>query len=235
MQSLPRNPLLVALTGVVSLTFVFLLARDANTQSTSNKNSQEPDPVVMAVRRGGLREGARLKRVYVSYQRTTGWGKYFIETLASTSAVIIVGKPLSSSSSLTASGENIITEHKIRVERVLKGTPKQGELITVTVPGGKVTFEDGSSAEIQTPDLGPIVAENRYIFFLRTSDDMTDSFGLTGGGQGLFELSSSDSTVKPLGHETDLVQRHKDQEITDFISEIESAVQRYPDTPPCCN
>ena len=75
----------------------------------------------MAVRRGGLREAARIKRVHVGYESTTGWAKYDIESLAYSSAAIIIGKPLSSSSSLAASGETIITEHKVRVERVLFG------------------------------------------------------------------------------------------------------------------
>ena len=235
MPSLPRKHLLFAVIGAVSLTFVLLFAKDANTQSTSNKKAQEPDPVVMAIRRGGLREAARLTGTYVGSERTTGWAKYDIESLTSSSATIVIGTPLSSSSSLAASGERINTDYNVRIERVLKGKLKKDETISLVAPGGKVTFEDGTSAEVKTPDLGPIVEHKRYVFFLRTSEEKIDAFGLTGGGQGLFELSSSDSAVKPLGDKSDSVQRHKEQKIADFISEIERAVRTHPDTSYCCN
>lgn len=235
MRSLPRNLLLVAVIGATLLAFAFLLARNANTQSTSNKKSQEPDPVVMAIRRGGLREAARLTGTYVGSERTTGWAKYEIESLTSSSAAIVIGTPLSSASSLAASGERINTDYNVRIERVLKGKLEKGQTISVVAPGGKVTFEDGTSAEVRTPDLGPIVENKRYVFFLRTSEEKIDAFGLTGGGQGLFELSSSDSTVKPLGDKSDSVQRHKDQKLADFVSEIERAVKTHPDTSYCCN
>ena len=235
MRSLPRNLLLVAVIGVVSLTFVFLLAKNANTQSTSNKKYQEPDPIVMAIRRGGLREAARLKGNYIGSERTTGWAKYTIESLTSSSAAIVIGIPLSSSSSLAASGERINTDYNVKIQRVLKGKLEKGETISVVAPGGKVTFEDGTSAEIRTPDLGPIVENKRYVFFLRTSEEKLDAFDLIGGGQGVFELSSSDSTVKALGSKTDIVQQYNYKQIADFIGEVENAVRKYPDPLPCCN
>ena len=46
------------------------------------------------------------------------------------------------------------------------------------------TFEDGTLAEVRTPDLGPIVEHKRYVFFLRTSAEKIDAFDLVGGGQG---------------------------------------------------
>lgn len=212
-----------------------LIVRNANTQSVSNQKPQEPDPVIVAVRRGGLREAARLKGHYVSAERTTTWIKYDLESLTSASSVIIIGTPLASSSNLAGSGDRIVTEFGIRIDRTLKGKFKENELLNVVVPGGKVTFEDGTSAEITTPDLGPIKEHKKYVLFLGPSDEGSELFALTGAGQGLFELASSDLRVQPRGHKTDLVQRHKNQKMSDFIEEIENAVRKYPATSPCCN
>ncbi len=235
MQSLPRKQLLFCAIAWGLLGSGFMIVKNANTQSLSNQKSQEPDPVVVAVRRSGLREAARLKRHYKSTERTTGWMKYDLESLTSASSVIIIGTPLVSSSNLAGSGDRIITEFKIRIDRALKGRFKENQLVTAVVPGGKVTFEDGTSAEITTPDLGPIKEHQKYVLFMRQSHEDSEILTLTGGGQGLFELASSDLYVKPRGDKKDLVQRHKNQSVSDFIEEIETAVRKYPEAFPCCN
>jgi hypothetical protein len=235
MRSSPRKQLLVAVISWGLLALGFLIVRSGNTQSLPNKTSQEPDPVITAIRKGGLREGARIKGHYVATERINGWLMYDLESLANNSVAVIIGTPSSASSRLTASGEGIVTEYKVRIDQVFKGTLKRDELINVITPGGKVTFENGTSAEIRISDLGPIKEQRRYVFFLRTSNDSLEAFDLTGGGQGLFELSSSDSRVKPLGGEKDFVQKHKNQSVDDFIGEVERAATKYPATLPCCN
>lgn len=234
MRSWPRKHFLIAVIASVLVGSVLLLTKVAYTQSQAKK-SQEPDAVVTAVRTGGLREAAKLKRVYVSTERTSGWAKYDLEGLTSASSAIVIGTPLSMSSRLSASGDRVITEHEVKIERVLKGDLKASAPISLVVPGGKVTFEDGSSAEIQTPDLGQIAKEKRYVFFLRSSDDQPDAFSLIGGGQGAFELPAPDANVKPLGNKTDLMQKHGNQKVSDFVEEIEKAAREHPETSPCCN
>ena len=234
MRSSPRKQLLVAVISWGLLALGFLAVRSGNTQSLQNKKAQEPDPVIAAVRKGGVREGARIKRHYVATERINGWLMHDLESLADSSAAVIIGTPSSASSRLTASGEGIITEYKVKIDQVFKGILKREELINVITPGGKVTFEDGTSAEIRISDLGPIKERRRYVFFLRTSEDSLEAFGLTGGGQGVFELSSLDSRVKPLGGKMDVVQKHKNQTVDDFIREVETAATKYP-TSPCCN
>lgn len=233
MQLIPRKQvLLLILFTVIGLAFIF---GRAATQSLSAQKREGPDELTSAVRKGGLKEGARIKKRFVSSERTTGWAKYDLESLTSHSAAVIMGAPVNSVSSLTANGERITTEYKIKVSRVFKGKTEEDALIRVSVPGGKVIFEDGTSAEILTPDLGPITKNQTYILFLHPSADGTDIYQLTGGGQGLFEVPSSVWGVKPLGDKKDLVQRHKEQTVNDFIEEIQRAVQKYPDTSMCCN
>jgi hypothetical protein len=235
MQFIPRKPLLLLMIGLTLTGLALIFGKGATTQSLSTQKRESSDQLTNAIRTGGLREGARIKKQFVSTESTTGWAKYDLESLTSHSAAVIMGTPLNSSSSLTKNGERITTEYQIKVSRIFKGQLQENGLIRVSVPGGKVIFEDGTSAEILTPDLGAITKNQTYVLFLHPSKNENDIFQLTGGGQGLFEVSSSASAVKPLGDKKDLVQRHKDQSVNNFIEEIERAVEKYPETSACCN
>jgi hypothetical protein len=235
MQLIPRKTLLLLMIVSTLTGLALIFGKDATTQSLSTQKRESADQLTNAIRKGGLREGARIKKRFVSTESTTGWAKYDLESLTSHSAAVIMGTPLNSSSSLTTNGERITTEYQIKVSRIFKGQLQENSSIRVSVPGGKVIFEDGTSAEILTPDLGPITKNQTYVLFLHPSKNDTDIFQLTGGGQGLFEVSSSAWAVKPLGDKKDLVQRHKDQSVNDFIEEIQRAVEKYPKTSACCN
>lgn len=235
MQLTPRKQLFLLIIVFTLTGLAFVFGRNAATQSLSVQKHEGPDPVIDAVRKGGLREGARIKKHYVNSETTTGWAKYDLESLTSHSAAVVMGTPVNSSSSLSANGERITTEYQLKVSRIFKGQLEENGLIKVVVPGGKVTFEDGTSAEILTPDLGPITKNQTYVLFLHQSKDGTGNFWLTGGGQGLFEVPASAWGIKPLGDKKDLVQRHKDQTVNDFFDEIQRAVKKYPETSACCN
>lgn len=235
MRLIRRKQLLLLVIVFTMSGLGFIFGKGAATQSLSAQKPDDPAQVVTAVRKGGLREGARIKKQFVSSESTTGWAKYDLEALTSHSSVVIMGTPLDNVSSLSANGERITTEYKVKVSRIFKGQVQENGLIRLIVPGGKVVFEDGTSAEILTPDLGPITKNQNYIFFLHPSSDGTDVLKLTGGGQGLFEVPSSAWGVKPLGDKKDVVQRHKDQSVNDFIEEIQRAVKKYPETSACCN
>ena len=228
MPSLPQKPSLALFIALMLVSLAFAVVRSAKTQSVERHQSQESDPLVAAVRKGGLREAARIKGHYVSTERTTGWMKYDLESLTQNSPDVIIGTPIVSSSNLVGSGDRIVTEYSIRIDQTLKGKLNEKRLVTLEVPRGKVTFDDGTSAEIKTPDLGPIEEHHSYLMFLRPRGSGSEVFGLTGSGQGLFELSASDSMVKPRGDSADTVQKYKDQRISDFIEEVKIAVKRYP-------
>jgi hypothetical protein len=133
MQLMPHKPLLL-LTIVFALTALALIfGNDASTQSLSSQKRQSLDQVTEAVRKGGLKEGARIKKRFVSSESTTGWAKYDLEALTSHSAAVIMGIPSESSSSLTTNGDRIITEYKMSVSRVFKGQVQENGLIRVIV------------------------------------------------------------------------------------------------------
>lgn len=225
MPSLPRKRLLFG--GVALVVILGFLA--VNKSKVALGELQDQESLTAAIRRGGLREAAKIKRHYEGIQPTSGWIKYDLEALTENSSMILVGTPLNSSSNLTGSGEQIVTEYKVRVDEPLKGNSGKNQLVNVVIPGGKVTFEDGTSAEIKTPDLGPIEEKKTYVFFLSQSQEGDGVFRLTGGGQGVFELSSS--IVKPLGHSVDVVQKHRNQPLNDFIEEIRTAIRKHAEKP----
>lgn len=229
-----RKPLpFVMLVLLVLLAIAF--ARSGNTQALKNQQKDESQELVTAVRRGGLKEAARLKKNYVGTERTSGWAKLDLENLVRNSSTIIVGTPLISASKLSDSGEQVLTDHNVRVEQTLRGDLKPNQVITLTVVGGKVTFEDGSTAEIRTPDLSAIETGKTYVLFLRKRQNAApDSFNLTGGGQGLFEITS-DSTIEPRGDKVDPVRKYKHAPVTAFVEEIKANVKKHPDNSQCCN
>jgi hypothetical protein len=220
-----RNLFLVFVIGVVGLVGFI-----TNKGFTQQKN--EPD-LALIVRTKGLKEAAKVQGVYVNDLPTASWGKYTLEGLVSHSSVIIVGTPVASASSLADSERRIVTSHKVRVDQILKGKLQQNQVLDVVVPGGKITFEDGTSAEIRTPDLGSIEQNQTYVMFLAPGEP-ADSFGLTGVGQGLFQISTTASFVKPLGSKLDLVKEYSKETSTSFIRQIKLAVKKYPQTIACC-
>lgn len=215
---------------VVSLLLGSLLLAVKNGVTQSRPSEKESE--AKSIRRGGLHEAAKIKGQYKGTIRTTGWGKFNLEGITSNSSDIVIGIPSGGSSRVVGSAaDSIETEYIVKVEKVLKG--KSGNSLKVIVPGGKVTFEDGTSAEIVPEDLGPIVENQKYILFLKPTSTNAGALSLTGGGQGLFELTV-DSRVAPRGHKKDTVQNKKDQWAFEFISEIEAAIKKYPNTSSCC-
>jgi hypothetical protein len=227
-----RKQILLLLTIACFALLGFMVSRTATSQQASTPDPQEE---VKAVRRGGLREAARIKGHYLGSVRASGWGKYDVDSLTKNSIAVIVGVPLTSTSHLSNNNELITTQYQVKIREVLKGDVLKGQVVNVNVVGGKVAFEDGTSAEIKTLDMEPVEQGNNYILFLKKEKDSPGAFGLTGGGQGLFELSDGDSLVQPRGHHTDVVQKHKNQRIEDFVEEIKIAASKYQKVSSCCN
>lgn len=218
----------VVFLGLVAFTMVKVVkSQETNTKSTAS--------TVEAIRRGGLREAARIKGHYVGSGNVCSWLKYDLESLTKNSASIIIGTPISSTSQLTADGQSITTKYQVKVKESMKGTLLPDEMVQVSLPGGKVVFEDGNSAEIKTPDLEQMEESKTYILFLSQDKSAAGSFNLTGGGQGLFELLSDKLMVKPHGHFSDVVQKYKNKDIEEFLEEIRAAVRKHPEVSSCCN
>jgi hypothetical protein len=86
-----------------------------------------------------------------------------LEQLVGWHSLILIGRVESNHSWLTGDGESIVTDYGIAVERVLKGDGARH--ITVSVPGGRVSFPDGSMATLTSTMRAPLNGE-RYLLFL---------------------------------------------------------------------
>ena len=112
----------------------------------------------------------------------------------------------------------------LAVEEVLKGSVQSGKNITVSLPGGKVGFPGGSTAEVQTPWFKKMVNRKRYLLFLSGMPN-ADTFVTTGGPQGVFEISADGSGV--LSHSglvNDVMRQYAGKSAQSFLTEIKQAI-----------
>lgn len=120
-----------------------------------------------ALRRGGIRTAAALTGHYVgTVSAEPENGVESVEQLVAWHSLIVIGRVQSNRGWLTADGNTVVTDYVIAVDRVLKGDAAQ--LITVSMPGGRVTFENGNTATLTSTMRAPLNGE-RYLLFLRPS------------------------------------------------------------------
>jgi hypothetical protein len=124
-----------------------------------------------ALEKGGLSEAAKVSGSYrMSLSPHGGRDAGTLQFLVSNSELIVVGQVRSNRTWLNGSGDTITTDYEIRVERPLKGPVKAGDLLTVSVLGGRVSFPGGSWAQIDTPGMVPPLNNQTFVFFLERSD-----------------------------------------------------------------
>lgn len=183
----------------------------------------------------GLREAARLSghyilidistddhpRSFVSYVATT---YNDLATMAKDSEAVIVGTAMDHSVRLSAGGTSIITEYHIRAEQDFKANFMPGDVVLVAIPGGKVDFPEGTSAEIRTPNFPRMNDGSRYVLFLGPKNS---SYRTTGGSQGIFELPGDGSGVKPFktGFDPSSIAARKGEKQQDFLADVKAAVR----------
>lgn len=120
MKNLAKNfPTLLVLVCLALLAFSLVQA-GRSTDSQETNGVQDRPNLVEAVRRGGLREGARIKGRYVASIRTSGWLKYDIETLVKNSEAVVTATPGNGVSRLTSDSRQIFTDYEVKLDEVIK-------------------------------------------------------------------------------------------------------------------
>jgi hypothetical protein len=117
-----------------------------------------------ARRKGGLRAAAKVTGHYqgpVAAEPENNVENIF--QLVDWHDLIIVGRIVANRGWLTGDGDSIVTDYRVAVEASLKG-PEVRE-ITVSILGGRVSFEDGTTATITSTMRAPVNGE-RYVLFL---------------------------------------------------------------------
>lgn len=229
--------IILVLTAVAAVTVASLgFAQDQQPQSQSSDDDKH-QALVEAIRRGGIREATKIKKDYIGiYDPHWDWGLFNIEKLTKNSEAVIVGVPAKNRCKLSTDGQLIITDYDVVVQEVLKGNIQQGSTIKVSLPGGKVKFEDGTTAEIETPNFMKMVNGRTYALYLNEDKTRSGIYELTAGPQGLLELPTDGTRIKSHARPTDpIAEETKDKDMKVFLKEARKQAQKWPLPSKCCN
>jgi hypothetical protein len=208
----------------------------AHSQKQQPEQLDDRQQLVDVLRREGLRGAAKLKRHYVTdFNPHFDMALYDIERLTKHSAAVIAGLGGPSVGSyLTADGRGIETDYQVIVEESLKGDFIKGSTIIVSLEGGLVRFEDGTSAELRTPTFEHIKSGGRYILFLTEVEAVPGKYTLTAGPQGLVSLLE-DGSVKSHGRPTDPVAvQARENNKARFMKSAREQAKKWPNKGKCC-
>lgn len=233
------RPAFIIILVVLIITLLGLPALSVNGQQT-NRQGSTPDDFIQirdALRHGGYREVAKVKGHYVGdFDPHWDFGLFNIESLTKNSAVVVVGVATTAlPSRLTAEGQLIVTDYEIAVRETIKGIIA-GDKIKVSLPGGEMEFEDGTSAELKTPGFEHIRVGQTYTLFLTEDHSQAGVFTLTGGPQGLVSIPSYGVHVKSHGRQTDpIFEQVKELDAESFLQEVRRQAEKWPQPGKCCS
>lgn len=205
---------------------------------------RQNDPAVMAAMRdGGLRAAAKVSGgAYVGVTEWIPEVAHTMESLVKQADVVLIGTLVENLAHLSASGEYITTDYRMRVQRRLKGDIRPQADVVFQVMGGKVQFGDGSSAVIETTGFARPNNGARVVIFadLFPADDRlmppavldyargARVFRLVGMGRGIIELPNDDTqTVRmnAFGARDPAATKLKSMSVGAFLAELVSIVK----------
>jgi hypothetical protein len=220
--------LLVCLTGAVTV--------GAHREFVASDGLREQAPRTTvdlereAFERAGLEAAAKITGSYV---HTLIWASdgdpATLRELASLSQVIVIGSATSAICRVAAGGRGIVTDFQVSVDSVLKGDRAISGM-TISVPGGKAVFADGSTSEVRTPGfLRPQIGSRLVWFVRRESAGEQARFVPVHGPLGIYDLEAPTRTFvipagnfkSPLGER--LLKRRLSAE--EFVAEVTQAIK----------
>src|SRR5918996_897524 len=152
--------------GIVTVSIGLVMLGDiVRGQSDSIPRHQQ-----LAVRLHGLHAAAKITGSFVGpvdfHNEVVAMD---LETLIHDSTVILVGQIGDNRCRLSADERRITTDYNVTVLETLKGTVAVGDSVIVSLPGGKVVFEDGTWAELLPNEYRMPQMGERYVLFLAPS------------------------------------------------------------------
>jgi hypothetical protein len=184
-------------------------------------SSKDPRTLQEKATRGG-------GKVVANLDFNKGAQKTSLASLVASSQSIVIATTDSNVSKLSEDGKVVRTFYRARVEQVLKGAVQPGGDITVSLPGGKVGFPGGGTAEVQTLWFKKMVNHKRYLLFLNGKPN-AQTFTTNGGPQGVFEIPADGSGVlSHSGLTNDVMRQYGGKSIQSFVTEIKQAIGGQP-------
>jgi hypothetical protein len=229
------SAVILLMAGASFLVISSRAARPVQNPASQKASNDEAVAVRQALRRGGLREAAKLKGVYVAeYNPHWDWSRFNLEALTKNSVAVIVGRFTRQLDARLPDRKVIFTDYEVAVEELVKGDIKQGQPIVVSLPGGRIFFEDGTSAEQTTPTFEQPVIGRAYTLFLMQEAAVPSVYFLSGGPQGMFSIEDNGG-VKSHGRAEDpsaAETKGKDRE--SFMKEVRELARKWPKPGKCC-
>ena len=205
-------------------------------QDPASQKPSDDDALAVkkALKRGGLREAAKVKGFYVA-EYNPHWDllPFSVETLTKNSAAVIVGRFTRKLDARLLDGKVIFTDYEVAVEELVKGDIKQAETIVVSLPGGRIYFEDGTSAEQTTPTFEHPLIGRAYTLFLMQEPAVPSVFFLSGGPQGMFDIEDS-AGVKSRGRPDDPKAVEIKGNRESFMKNVRELGRKWPNPGKCC-
>lgn len=184
-------------------------------------SSKDPRTLEEKAKRGG-------GKIVANLEFNKGAQQTSLAKMVATSASIVFATPDSNVCRLSDDGKVVRTFYRVRVDEVLKGQLQPGRSITVSLPGGKVGFPDGSTAEVQTLWFRKMINHKRYLLFL-TGNPNAESYVTTGGPQGVFEVPADGSgVVSHSGLSNDVMRQYGGKSVQSFVNEIKQVLAAAP-------
>jgi len=228
--------LILFLIAVVTVLLALSSTPTTSSQSQNQTDRDEQKKMTEAIRRGGYREAARIKGHYVgTVDPYWDWASFDLETLTKSSAAIVIGIPEKSRGQLDSNGEMVVTQFDVRVKEAIKGTLAENSIVKVALLGGRVDFEDGTSAELQTPEFEPMREGRKYLLFLYANRNGSDVYLLTGGPQGLFELKGQTGIKAHARPNDPAVKETQNLSEDGLVEKVKDYAHKWPESQQCCN
>lgn len=236
MKSGARYILAAVVIFVIATVAISLGVVGARHSQSPAGNNPSPGQVKAALRRGGIREAAKLKKHYVdTFDPNWDWVQLDTEGLTKNSLAVVTGIPMTSSTQLSSDGQLVTTSYTVAVQEVIKGDISPASSINVSLPGGIIEFGDGTSAEMKTPGFDKMENGRTYLLFLSEDTPNSGSLVLTAGPQGLFEIPADRKTVKAHGRQTDpATKESKNLSADTFLNNVRQQAAKWPKPGHCC-
>jgi hypothetical protein len=206
----------ILLIVALGITISALTLSQRNRQAPPNAGAKDPRTLQEKARRGSGKLVANL-------DFNKGAQKSSLAQMVADSESIVIVTTEKNVGRMSEDGKTVRTFYRARVEEVLKGQVKTGEDINVSLPGGKVGFPDGSTAEVQTLWFKKMVNNKRYLLFL-SGKPKSESFTTTGGPQGVFEIAADGGMLSHSGLTNDVMRANAGKRSHAFVKEIKDAI-----------
>lgn len=204
---------------VGALVLVVCCGMDAVAQAPPTRMNED---IINATRSGGLPAAAALVGHYVALDDGDIHGSLpDLYRLATWSDVVVLAQVVSTSPSQLSGPLSISTDYQLTVVERFQGPISVGAPVTVRRNGGRVTFANGTSAEIRASRLPAGLEQGReYVFFLKQLQGQPVVYETVLGPQGLFAFTQDSHVFSPARDIDDLYKQYNGMAKADFLAQV---------------